>query len=77
MKHSTLLSIIVGFAFTIVLKLPAAELSPASPSAAATPPKVPAFSVDYMDRSVNPGTDFYTYAKLLTWLCTFKSISLP
>src|ERR1019366_2228097 len=29
---------------------------------AATPPRVPAFSVDYMDRSVNPGTDFYHFA---------------
>jgi putative endopeptidase len=26
------------------------------------PPRVPAFSVDYMDRSVNPGTDFYHFA---------------
>src|SRR5580704_10047640 len=26
------------------------------------PPRVPAFSVDYMDRSVNPSADFYHYA---------------
>src|SRR5580692_473423 len=26
------------------------------------PPRVPAFSVDYMDQSVSPGTDFYHYA---------------
>src|ERR1035438_4292957 len=26
------------------------------------PPRAPAFSVDYMDRSVNPGTDFYHFA---------------
>ncbi len=26
------------------------------------PPRVPAFSVDYMDRSVSPGTDFYHFA---------------
>src|ERR1017187_2666475 len=26
------------------------------------PPRVPAFSVDYMDRSVNPGADFYHFA---------------
>jgi len=27
-----------------------------------TPPKVPAFSVDYMDRSVSPATNFYEFA---------------
>jgi putative endopeptidase len=46
--------IAVGF---IIL---AAHQQPANPSAA--PPKVPAFSVDYMDRSVNPATDFYHFA---------------
>jgi putative endopeptidase len=30
--------------------------------AAAQPPKVPAFSVDYMDRSVSPAADFYRFA---------------
>src|SRR5581483_9885889 len=35
--------------------------------AAETPPKVPRFSVEYMDRSVDPGTDFYRYA-CGTWL---------
>ena len=30
--------------------------------AAETPPKVPRFSVDYMDKSVEPGTDFFHYA---------------
>jgi putative endopeptidase len=25
-------------------------------------PKVPCFSIDYMDKSINPGTDFYHYA---------------
>jgi putative endopeptidase len=30
--------------------------------AAETPPKVPAFSVDYMDRSVSPATNFYLFA---------------
>ena len=28
----------------------------------ATPPRVPAFSVDYMDRTVSPGNDFYQFA---------------
>ena len=32
------------------------------PSAASVPPKVPAFSVDYMDRSVCPATNFYQFA---------------
>ncbi len=31
-------------------------------SANNTPPKVPAFSVDYMDRSVSPATNFYQFA---------------
>ncbi|HEX4350153.1 MAG TPA: M13 family metallopeptidase N-terminal domain-containing protein, partial [Verrucomicrobiae bacterium] len=37
------------------------------------PPRVPAFSVDYMDRSVNPSVDFYHYADG-TWL---KSNPVP
>lgn len=31
-------------------------------SATNAPPKVPAFSVDYMDRSVSPATNFYEFA---------------
>ena len=42
-------------------KLVAAESAINSPATAA-PPKAPAFSVDYMDRSVDPGTDFYHFA---------------
>src|ERR1700744_1416793 len=30
--------------------------------AAEAPPKVPAFSFDYMDRSVSPATNFYHFA---------------
>ncbi len=30
--------------------------------AAMTPPRVPAFSVNYMDRSVDPSTNFYLFA---------------
>src|SRR5579872_549512 len=36
-------------------------------SAAEAPPKIPRFSVEYMDRSVRPDTDFYHYA-CGTWL---------
>jgi putative endopeptidase len=39
----------------------------AQPAPAADAPRVPAFSVDYMDRSVDPGTDFYRYANG-TWV---------
>jgi putative endopeptidase len=35
---------------------------PASPSAGAETDKVPRFSVDYMDKSVAPGDDFFHYA---------------
>src|SRR6266478_5483550 len=37
-----------------------AEETPAGSSSLA--PKVPRFSVDYMDKSVQPGVDFYQYA---------------
>jgi predicted metalloendopeptidase len=30
--------------------------------AAEAPPRVPRFSIDYMDQSVDPGTDFFHYA---------------
>ena len=39
----------------------AAEPSPTN-SAPASPPKVPRFSIDYMDKSVKPGVDFYHFA---------------
>ncbi len=32
------------------------------PQAAEAPPRVPRFSIDYMDKSVDPGTDFFHYA---------------
>ncbi len=38
-----------------------------APSAAETAPKVPAFSLDYMDKSVDPSQDFYKYAAG-TWI---------
>ena len=44
---------------TILLLLPA--LLPSLKTAAQTP-MVPRFSIEYMDRSVDPGTDFYHFA---------------
>lgn len=38
-----------------------------SPSKSETPPPIPRFSIDYMDRSVEPGKDFYHFADG-TWL---------
>ncbi len=35
---------------------------PAGPAAFSPPPKVPAFSIDYMDRTVSPRDDFYHFA---------------
>ena len=40
----------------------AADQPTANPATAARAPKVPAFSVDYMDRTVNPATNFYLFA---------------
>ena len=40
----------------------AAEGLPTNPPSAAVLPKAPAFSVNYMDRSVSPSTNFYLYA---------------
>ncbi len=45
----------------------AALLSTNRSAAAEPPPKAPRFSVDQMDRSVDPGTDFYRFAGG-TWL---------
>jgi putative endopeptidase len=39
----------------------AAWFVPSAP-AAESPPKVPRFSIEYMDRTVDPGTDFFHYA---------------
>jgi len=55
--------------------LAAAALPLVNPSAPAAdaPPKVPRFSVDYLDRSVPPGTDFFQFAAG-TWI---KSNPVP
>ena len=46
--------------FVASLNVRAADPTPVTPPS--TVPKVPAFSVGYMDRSVSPGTDFYQFA---------------
>ncbi len=51
-----------GFAAGAALLVGAALALPASCGASEAPPKAPGFSVDYMDKSVDPGTDFYRYA---------------
>ena len=48
------------FAATGLAALAVDQSTTASPTS--TAPQVPAFSVDYMDRSVSPGTDFYKFA---------------
>jgi putative endopeptidase len=55
-------SVIAGLAVAAGFNLSAADLSTTNSSTAAAPPKVPAFSVDYMDRSVSPATNFYEFA---------------
>ncbi len=37
-------------------------LAAAAPSVAEEPPKIPRFSIDYLDKSVDPGVDFFHYA---------------
>jgi putative endopeptidase len=51
--------------FTCILNcilLTGSALVIAKPASAGDAPKVPRFSVDYMDKSVDPATDFYRYA---------------
>jgi len=54
------------FSAGILLAVAAGSNTPAagqsSTNLSAAPPRVPAFSLDYMDRSVNPGADFYHFA---------------
>jgi len=49
--------------FAVLLAVAAgSDLRAADAPTAVGAPQVPAFSVDYMDRSVDPGTDFYRFA---------------
>src|SRR5215472_8106496 len=47
--------------------LVAAVCGAESPLRSETPPPVPRFSIDYMDRAVDPGNNFYHFAAG-TWL---------
>jgi putative endopeptidase len=58
----TLPPVIVALLVAASFNTLAADPPPANLPATAAPPRVPAFSVDYMDRSVNPGADFYHFA---------------
>lgn len=49
-----------GIACSVISTRLGARAADTAPAEA--PPKVPAFSVDYMDRSVSPATNFYLYA---------------
>jgi putative endopeptidase len=48
--------------FRLALALACATWGMARLNAAEAPPKVPRFSIDYMDKSVDPGADFFHYA---------------
>lgn len=57
MEKNIVYSVAILLAVTTGFSALADDLSPTD-----TPPQVPAFSVDYMDRSVSPATNFYRYA---------------
>ena len=44
------------------MTVPAVDVPPTNSPAAVAPPRVPAFSADYLDRSVSPATNFYQFA---------------
>src|SRR6267154_466999 len=70
-RFLTWTTMVSGILFPSLQTLTAQEPHAGSGSAAiaadATAPKVPRFSIDYMDKSVQPGVDFYHYADG-TWL---------
>jgi len=60
MKTLTLFPALAGWVLAAACTAPASE--PTATPSPAGPPKVPAFSVAYMDRTVAPAADFYRYA---------------
>src|ERR1700743_1798740 len=52
MKNNVVSAVAIGFLALTSLNLLAAD----------APPRVPAFSIDYMDQSVSPATNFYRFA---------------
>ena len=62
MKYADFFPISVMLIVATSFNTLAAGPSPATPPVAEAAPKVPAFSVDYMDRSIAADVDFYHYA---------------
>jgi putative endopeptidase len=62
MKHTDFSPRITWLFFAVSFSMLTVGQSPANPPIVEAPPKVPAFSVDYMDRSVAPAADFYRFA---------------
>ena len=62
MNKITLSTLIVLLTVATGLTTLAADDPNTNSPAAIAPPRVPAFSVDYMDRSVSPATNFYEFA---------------
>ncbi len=59
----TMLSCLILPSFeSVTAQEPHAGSAPAATAAGQQPPRVPRFSIDYMDKSVQPGADFYQYA---------------
>jgi putative endopeptidase len=52
----------LDYSFTLALVAACATWAVTGLNAAEAPPRVPRFSIDYMDKSVDPGTDFFHYA---------------
>jgi putative endopeptidase len=52
----------LDYSFRLALAAACATWGAPGLKAAEAPPRVPRFSIDYMDKSVDPGTDFFHYA---------------
>ena len=70
------LSCCLGSMFAVGTTLSLVLVSSQSPAADA-PPKVPRFSISYMDKSVEPGSDFFHFAAgNWTWCSTSSTEGL-
>ena len=61
-KNISFFAVTVGLVVAMSPRVIAADSIPPRSPAVDAPPKVPAFSINYMDRSVAPGTNFYLFA---------------